>query len=65
MTYTMVREEVKKGILKVIDLSNINPTIDFDIVYHKIREASKLIMAFVNISLETVPRLKKINPSLS
>jgi DNA-binding transcriptional LysR family regulator len=65
LTYTMVKKEVEMGSLRVIDLSNINLRMDFDIVFHKSRESSKLIKAFVNEALRTIPKLKKINSSLS
>ncbi len=65
MTYTMVMDELKKGILRGVDLLNEDSTMQFDIVYHKSREASQLIKAFIHTALNTIPDLKKISPALT
>ena len=64
ITYTMVRDELKEGILKKVDLSNKDSTMQFDIVYHKSRKASQLIKAFINTALKSIPELKKISPTI-
>jgi DNA-binding transcriptional LysR family regulator len=64
MTYTMVRDELKEGILKEVDLSKKDSTMQFDIVYHKSRKTSQLIKAFINTALKGIPELKKISPTI-
>ena len=64
MTYSMVREEAERGILGVIELSNMKLIRDYDIVFHKVRKASNLIKAFVNEALNAVLKLKEVNPHL-
>lgn len=65
MTYTMVMDELKMGILRKVDLLNKNSTMQFDIVYHKSRKASQLINAFIQTALNTIPDLQKISPALT
>ncbi len=65
MTYAMVSDELKEGILKEVDLSNNDSTMQFDIVYHKSRESSQLIRAFISMALKSIPELKKISPVLT
>lgn len=64
MTYSMVKEEVERGILGVIELSDMKLTRDYDIVFHKARKASNLIKAFTNEALNAVSKLKAVNPHL-
>ena len=65
MTYTMVMDELKRGILKKVNLLNKDSNMQFDIVYHKSREASQMVKAFIQTALNTIPDLKKISPTLT
>jgi len=59
MSLTMVREEIKKGILRVIDISDADLTIHNDIIYHKNRAASHLLKTFIDHALETFQVVEK------
>lgn len=65
MAYTMVMDELKKGILREVNILSEDPNMQFDIVYHKSREASQLIKAFIHTALNTIPDLQKISPLLT
>lgn len=54
LTWTMVKDEVRKGSLKAVRLPH--KKLSFDIVFHMSRESSHLIQAFKDLALEVFPR---------
>ena len=61
MPYFMVRTEIEKGLLGVVEISNAELTRYYDIIFHKVRESSHLIKVFVNQAYKEPLGLKDLN----
>ena len=59
LTWTMVKDDIKKGFLKAIYLIDKKLTLNFHLVFHISRESSKLIQVFKDLATETFQNLAK------
>jgi DNA-binding transcriptional LysR family regulator len=58
LTWPMISDEIKRGRLRTVRLTDKKLTINVDIIFHRSRESSRLIQVFKDLVLEVLSRIK-------
>lgn len=56
LTWTMVKDGIERGFLRVIPFSDMELVMIFDFVFHSSRKSSYLVQAFKDLALKVLPR---------